>query len=166
MDAVLCLVAQSCPTLCDPVDCSLPTSSVHGVSPGKNTGVGCHALLQGIFSTQGSNPGLPHCRWILYQLSHQGSPIDGYWAGSFHIGCNVCLCPVIQRMFTPGSAGRVTLTSPALIPGHRPWVPWLCVKLVSKFGGGWEGLLLGRKVMSNLDSILKSRDITCQQRSI
>ena len=43
-------------------------------SPGKNTGVGCHALLQGIFPTQGSNPGLPHCRQILYQLSHQGSP--------------------------------------------------------------------------------------------
>ena len=39
-------------------------------SPGKNTGVGCHALLQGIFPTQGSNPGLPHCRWILYHLSH------------------------------------------------------------------------------------------------
>ena len=43
-------------------------------SPGKNTGVRCHALLQGIFLTQGSNPGLPHCRWILYQLSHKGSP--------------------------------------------------------------------------------------------
>ena len=44
-------------------------------SPGQNTGVGSHSLLQGIFPTQGSNPGLPHCRWILYQLSHQGSPI-------------------------------------------------------------------------------------------
>ena len=43
-------------------------------SSGKNTGVGCHALLQGIFPTQGSNPGLPHCRWILYYLSHQGNP--------------------------------------------------------------------------------------------
>ena len=43
-------------------------------SPGKNIGVVCHALLQGIFPTQGSNPGLPHCRWILYPLSHQGSP--------------------------------------------------------------------------------------------
>ena len=41
-------------------------------SPGQYTGVGCHALLQGIF--QGLNPGLPHCRWILYHLSHQGSP--------------------------------------------------------------------------------------------
>ena len=53
--------------------CSLPGSSVHGDSPGKNTGVGCHALLQGIFPTQGSNPGLPHCRQVLYHLSHQGS---------------------------------------------------------------------------------------------
>ena len=42
-------------------------------SPGQNTGVGSHSLLQESFLTQGSNPGLPHCRWILYQLSHQGS---------------------------------------------------------------------------------------------
>ena len=46
---------QLCPTLCDPMDFSLPGSSVHGDSPGKNTGVGCHALLQGIFLTQGLN---------------------------------------------------------------------------------------------------------------
>ena len=44
-------------------------------SPGKNTGVGCHFLLQGIVPTQGSNPGLLHCRQILYLLSHQGSPV-------------------------------------------------------------------------------------------
>ena len=44
-------------------------------SPYQNTGVGSHSLLQGIFPTQRSNPGLQHCRWILYQLSHQGSPI-------------------------------------------------------------------------------------------
>ena len=43
-------------------------------SPGHNTGVGSLSLLQGIFPTQGSNPGLPHCRWILYQLSYKGSP--------------------------------------------------------------------------------------------
>ena len=42
-------------------------------SPGKNTGVGCHFLLQRIFPTQGSNPGLTHCRQMLYRLSHQGS---------------------------------------------------------------------------------------------
>ena len=45
--AVLCLVTQSCPTLCDPMDCSQPGSSGHGDSPGKNTRVDCHALLQG-----------------------------------------------------------------------------------------------------------------------
>ena len=68
------LIAQSCLTLCDPMDCSLPGSSVYGDSPGKNTGVGCHALLQGIFPTQESNQGVLHCRQILYQLSYQGSP--------------------------------------------------------------------------------------------
>ena len=109
----MCLAAWSCSTPCNPMDYSLPGSSVHGDSPGKNTGVGCHAspghlpdlgteprsptlqadslpsepagkpmntgvgslsLLQGIFPTQGLNTGLPHCRWILYHLSQQGSP--------------------------------------------------------------------------------------------
>ena len=68
------LVSLSCLTLCNPMDCNLPGFFVHGDSPGKNTGEGCHALLQGIFPAQGSNPGLLHCRWILYQLSHKGSP--------------------------------------------------------------------------------------------
>ena len=57
----------------DPVDCSSPGSSNHGHSPGKNTGVGSHFLLQGILSTQGSNLHLLHCRWIPYHLSHKGS---------------------------------------------------------------------------------------------
>ena len=72
----VCLVAQSCLTLCDLMDCSLPGSSVHGNSPGKKTGVGCHAFLQGIFTTQGSNPGLSCIagRFFFYHLSHQGSP--------------------------------------------------------------------------------------------
>ena len=58
---VYVLDAHSCPTLCDPMDCSPSGSSVHGDSPGKNTGVGCHFLLQGIIPTQGSNLELPHC---------------------------------------------------------------------------------------------------------
>ena len=65
------LVAQLYPALCDPMDCSLPGSSIHGDSPGKNTGVGCHSLLQGIFLTKGLNLGLLNCRQILYHLSHQ-----------------------------------------------------------------------------------------------
>ena len=67
-------VAQLCLTLCDPMDCSPPGSSVHGDSPGKNTGVPCHALLQGIFPTQGSNPGLLHCRRILFPFEPPGKP--------------------------------------------------------------------------------------------
>ena len=47
--------------------------TVHGILQA-SSGVGCHALLQGIFPTQGSNPDLLHCRGILYQLSHQGKP--------------------------------------------------------------------------------------------
>ena len=66
---------QLCLTLCNPMDCSLPGSLCPWNSPGQNTGVGCHSLLQGIFPTQGSNPGFPHCRQILYHLSHQGSPL-------------------------------------------------------------------------------------------
>ena len=69
----VCIVAQLCPTLCSPMNCILPGSSVHGDSPGKNTGVGCLALLQGIFPTQVLNPDLLHCRQILYHLSHEGS---------------------------------------------------------------------------------------------
>ena len=63
---VLSLVTQSSPTLCDPMDCSPPGSSIYGNSPGKNPGMGCHAFLQGIFPTWGLNPGLLHCRCILF----------------------------------------------------------------------------------------------------
>ena len=59
---------QLCPTLCNPVDYSPPVLYPWD-SPGKNAGVGCHALLQGIFLTQGSNPrlsGLMYCRWVVY----------------------------------------------------------------------------------------------------
>ena len=71
---VPCWVAPSYLTLCDPMECGLPGSSVHGDPAGDNTRVDCHALLQGIFPTHGSNPGLLHCRHIFYPLSQQGSP--------------------------------------------------------------------------------------------
>ena len=89
-------VAQSCLTLCDPMDCSTPGLPVHHQLLelaqthvyiiyinvykiyiniySKNTGVGSHSLLQGIFSSQGLNQSLLHCRQIFYCLSHQGSP--------------------------------------------------------------------------------------------
>ena len=57
--------AQLCPALCNPMAYYSPWNS-----PGQNSGVGSCSLIQGIVPTQGSNPGLPHCRWILYQPSH------------------------------------------------------------------------------------------------
>ena len=72
----LCLVARSCPTLCDPMDCSPPGLLLcPWDSPDKNTGVSCHVVLQQIFPTQGLNPGLLHCRWILYLLSQRSISI-------------------------------------------------------------------------------------------
>ena len=75
--------SESCSAMSN---CLLP----HGVyspwnSPGQNTGMGTsRSLLQGIFPTQGSNPGLPHCRWILYQLSQKGSPcFSSHFASPF-----------------------------------------------------------------------------------
>ena len=60
--SVLCFNTELCPTLCNPIDSSLSGSSVHGEFPGKNIRVGCRALLQGIFPSQGLNSGLPHSR--------------------------------------------------------------------------------------------------------
>ena len=77
--------------------CSVMPDSLwpHGLyipwnSPGQNTGVGSLSLLQGIFPTQGSNPGFPHCMWILYQLSYQGSPRAKSQLAGLPLICTVC----------------------------------------------------------------------------
>ena len=73
----LCVHAKlirSCLTLCNPMDCNLPGSSVPRDSLGRNTGVGCHFLLQGIFLTQGSNPGLLHWQVGSLPLMPPGKP--------------------------------------------------------------------------------------------
>ena len=67
-----CLVIQFCPILCNLMDPGRFLCAWD--SPGKNTGVGCHSLVQGLFLTQGLNPCLLRCRQILYHLSDQGSP--------------------------------------------------------------------------------------------
>ena len=105
-------VAQSCLTLCNPVDCSLPRSSVHGIFPGKRTGVGCHFLLQRIFPTQGSNLGVPHCRQTLCHLSHHGSPGEV----TVHITHQEIIWVLTQCMQNP-----ILLTSPML--HMRPNLP-------------------------------------------
>ena len=118
--AVLCLVSLSGLTLCNAMDCSPPESPVHGDSPGKNTGVGCYALLQGIFPTQGSKPGLQHCRWILYLLSHQGSPRILKWvAHPFYRGSlqprNWTKACIAGRFFASWATREAPLSSPASV---------------------------------------------------
>ena len=109
------LVAQSCPTLCDHMDCSQPGSSVHGDSPGKNTGVGCHALLQGIFPTQGSNPGLPHCGLFTIWKTRE-----------FHINSSVQFSSVSQSC--PTLSDPLNCSTPSPTPGvnsdSRPLSRW------------------------------------------
>ena len=90
-------------TLGNPMDCSPPGSSAHGDSPGKNKGVGCHALFQGIFPTQGSNPCLLHCRQVVYCLSHQESPRILEWvACSFSRGSSQPGCHFLDLPLLPG----------------------------------------------------------------
>ena len=94
------LVAQLCPTLCDPMDGSLCSWD----SPGRNTGVGCHFLLHGIFPTQGSNPDLPHCRQILTPSELSGKPQKNTGVGCHFLfqeifptkGLNLCLLSLLH----------------------------------------------------------------------
>ena len=69
-----CSVTSVVSVLCEPVDCVAQQLLCQWDSTGKNTGMGCHALLQGTFPTQGWNSSLLHCRRILYPLNHLGSP--------------------------------------------------------------------------------------------
>ena len=87
-------------------------------SPGQNTAVGSLSLLQGIFPTQGSNPDLPHCRWILHQLSHKGSPRILEWV-SYHF----------SRDRRPRNGTRVSSLQAHSLPTElsgRPRIQVLC----------------------------------------
>ena len=90
------------------MDCSLPRLLCSWDFPGKSTGVGCHFLLQRIFMAQGSNPGLLHCRQMLYHLSHLGSPRNGHMTQFWPKRCEgrslgtsrkTCLLPSKGRVF-------------------------------------------------------------------
>ena len=124
--AVLCLVAQLCLNLFDPMDSSvLPGSSVHGNSPGKNIGVGCHALFLGIFPTQRLNPSFLHCRRILYQLSYQGSP--GQWLTLINFQSSLALSQLLP-------SGSSTFNHMV-----KKWSAGLCKNSCEV----WLGLLIG-----------------------
>ena len=109
------LVALSCPTLCDPMDCSLPRPLSMEILQARIL-EWVAILLQGIFPTEGSNPGLPHCWQILYQLSHRRSPRILEWVAypfssrsswprdRTRISC------IEGRFFTSWTAGKTTIS--------------------------------------------------------
>ena len=133
---------KSCLTLCDPMDCSLAGSSVHGDSTGKKPGGGCHSLLQGIFPIQGWNPGLLHCRQILYLLSHQVWTLSNnahFAVSSRHPAC------AFPRAFAPAipSSWRLQGVEKRIRPqwakplsnsNHSPFLPGATRK-VKELGG-------------------------------
>ena len=136
-------VTQLWPTLCDPMDCSPPGSSIHGIF---QASVDCHFLLQGIFLTQGLNPGLPHCRKMLYYLSHQ----SGFIFASFPFYASINLLTISFSLhfcgttlpwlssymfihFSLVSVFRLIFFSFSLMPisrGHLPY-KWLGIKTLS-----------------------------------
>ena len=124
---MLCFVVQSCPTPCNTMHCSLPSSSPHGDSPG-STGAGSLSLLHGIFLTQESNRGVLYRKQILYQLSYQGSP-SVWWLS---VKKSACECRRHQRHGFNPWVGK--------IPWSGKWQPAL-VFLRGKFHG--QSILAG-----------------------
>ena len=98
-------VAQSCPTLVTPWTVARQAPLSMGFSQQESWGVSSHSLLQGIFPTQRSNPGLLHCRWILSFLSHQGGPV-----------CMHTLF-LMQRLFPKVSSHTMWTYQPVAVPG-------------------------------------------------
>ena len=115
--AVLYLGTQLCSMLCDPMGCSPPGSSVHADSPGKNTGVRCHALLQGIFPIQGSN----RVSWIVGEFFTNWATREAQWEAQHSTHTYTCilllclvtkLCPTLSQ----DSSGKNTLPNPGIEP--------------------------------------------------
>ena len=135
------VLTQLRPTVCDSMDCSQLGYSVHGDSPEENTGMGCHALLQGIFPAQQSNPGLQHCWHILYHLSQQGSPHkEVHWLlhGIFPIqGLNPSL-PHCRPAEASGKPKNTGVSSLSLLQGIFP------------IGESSQGLLHCRRILYQL----------------
>ena len=106
-----CVGAQSCPTLCDPRDCSPPGSSVRGIFPGKNTGVGCHFLLHGTFppGIEPTSPVSPMLAGGFFTVEPPGKPL-------YTVLCLTHSCPTLRprglqptRLLRPGdSPGKNT----------------------------------------------------------
>ena len=98
-----------------PMDCSPPGFSVHGDSSGKNTGVGCRALFQGIFPTQRSKPKSPTMQVDSYCLSHQGNPGNPYFISYFSTECHE------ERTVSPSTQMGLQKSNAFPRSGTRRW---------------------------------------------
>ena len=135
------------------MDCNPPSSSVCGVSPGNQTWMGCHPLLQGIFPTQGSNLGLQHCRGILYRLN-QGSPRILEWiAHPFFRGSSQ---PRNQTRSLPGLAWSTVI-------GNGTSFQYSCLE--SSLGrGAWQAIVhMAAKSWTGLSTWYST---ACQEKQI
>ena len=138
------LVTKSCPTLVTPwTVCSLPGFSVHGISQAKILEWVALSFSGGMFQTQELNPGLLHCRWILYQLNQQGSSQKAAWS---HLTANSWLCSLKPHFCTSSATLFFMHTcAPTLfffLPYRYACVLLICFPIVS-------GLMLSKKSMSN-----------------
>ena len=119
--SILLYLVAECVWLCDPMDWGLPDSSVNGDSPSKNTRVGCHGLLQGIFPTQGSNQHRPHWQVCSFPLCHLRNPGSWIFILYFGLSCNTTLFCCSHS----SSFGHWGLSW--LAPESLPYAPIVCV---------------------------------------
>ena len=116
-------VVQLCLTLCDLMDCSLPGSSVHGIVQASNTGVDCHALLQGIFPIQGSNLSLLHCRQIPNHIATSEALLNVMRLSLFMLHSPIFLWSVVQTqgpLVTRHDQAIVFVNQPCTLPSPHP----------------------------------------------
>ena len=130
--------------------CSVVSNSLrpHGLyfSPGQNTGVGSLSLLQAIFPTQGLNPGLLHCRRILSQLNHQGSPRILEW---------------VAYPFSRGSSRPRNWTRVSYIAGEF-FTNWAIREVDDKGWNGWMDITDSKDMsLSKLQEMVKNREVWC-----
>ena len=131
---VLYLVTRSCPTLCEPKDCSPPGTSVREDSPGKNTGVGCHALLQGIFPSWELNSGLPLLQADSLPFEPNVVSLNQSWSPAlFHrlIDLSISFQLVValgSGLAKEGVVGKITTSERCLPPNPQKLRIWYLIK--------------------------------------
>ena len=147
-------VCESCLTLCDAMNCSPPGSSVHGISHAR--------ILEWVafpFLIQGLNPGLLHCRWILYHLSHQGSP-EACLLVKGRLLANI----LSEKTFPPWPSGTRLHVYTYLFSTVSPF--WLHEGRAHDFHSAWHSVALAWVKVPPLHSrFQRAPDLSCYYHS-